>query len=96
MHAMPPTSLDAALRRPLWLALGGVLLLVVEWLISPWGVGSLPLALVALAAGAALLLRPLNAAMRLEPEEEGNGMSADLQSVSQASLLTLAVLQLAA
>ena len=71
MTAITPTSLDAALRRPLWLALGGALLLAIEWLIGPWSVGSLPLALIALAAGGALLLRSLNADSHLEPEEEG-------------------------
>ncbi|MFG6176516.1 hypothetical protein ACGTN6_04640 [Halomonas sp. THAF12] len=96
MPAIPPTSLDAALSRPLWLALGGALLLAIEWLISPWDVGSLPLALIALAAGGAWLLRSLNAESHLEPEEEGNGMTADLQTVSQACLLNLIVLQLAA
>ncbi|WP_016854067.1 hypothetical protein [Halomonas smyrnensis] len=96
MTAIASPSLDAALRRPLWLALGGALLLAIEWLIGPWSVGSLPLALIALAAGGALLLRSLNADSNLEPEEEDSGMTADLQTVAQASLLTLIVLQLAA
>lgn len=43
-----------------------------------------------------MLLRSLNADSHLEPEEEDSGMTADLQTVAQASLLTLIVLQLAA
>ncbi|MCK2185176.1 hypothetical protein [Halomonas getboli] len=96
MTALSPTSLDASLRRPLWLAFGGALLLAAGWLVAAWGVGSLPLALIALAAGGAVLLRSLNTEAKLESEEDGSGMTADLQAASQASLLTLLVLQLAA
>ncbi len=96
MTAITPTSLDAALSRPLWLALGGALLLAAEWLIRPWGLGSLPLALIALAAGGAVLLRSRASDSDVASAEEQDDATADLQTVSQASLLTLIVLQLAA
>lgn len=91
-HTIPLAS-DPARQRAGWLLLGGVLLLAAGGLIACWGTVGLPLGLIGLAAAATALLRPERHELG---EPEAASRTASLQHLSQASLLTLAALQLAA
>ncbi|UYG07620.1 hypothetical protein [Halomonas sp. M4R1S46] len=91
-QAMPMAS-TAARQRAGWLVMGGVLVLAAGGLIACWGKVGLPLGLIGLAAAATALLRP----ERDDPgEPETASRTRSLQHLSQASLLTLVALQLAA
>ena len=88
-----PMASGPARQRAGWLVLGGVLLLAAGGLIACWGTVGLPLGLIGLAAAATALLCP----ERDEPgEPETASRTLSLQQLSQASLLTLVALQLAA
>ncbi|MDN3555806.1 hypothetical protein [Halomonas maura] len=88
-----PMASGAARQRANWLVMAGVLVLAAGGLIACWGKVGLPLGLIGLAAAATALLRP----ERHEPgDPEAASRTMSLQHLSQASLLTLAALQLAA
>lgn len=93
MDALPLVSHDA-IRRAGALVLAGVLLLAAGWLIACWGVAGLPLGLISLAAAAIALLWPEGP--RADNGEEASSRETCLQHFTQASLLTLVALHLAA
>lgn len=88
-----PKASREAMRRAGALVIVGVLLLAAGWLIACWGVAGLPLGLISLAAAAAALLWPEVA----RPDDEAAACrETSLQHFTQASLLTLVILHLAA
>ncbi|MDR5866805.1 hypothetical protein [Halomonas koreensis] len=89
-----PMPLDDRLRRTAWLTAAGLLVLAAGWTIACWGVAGLPLGLASLAAAALALLRP--EAPAASPEDEARCPAAGLRHFTQAGLLTLVALQLAA
>ncbi|MFC4975983.1 hypothetical protein ACFPTY_16125 [Halomonas beimenensis] len=95
MNTTPMTTLlEDTLHRAVWLVLAGVLVLAAGWLIACWGVAGLPLGLASLAAAAIALLWPEE--VTPDDGEQANGRESRLHHFTQASLLTLVALQLAA